>query len=133
MQLPTHVARLIEEGEQAIGYAALKRAAAAMSDAYREGTQQGAGALRLSSRERTAAYLVTRMPATYAAAHAALGEVRARLGERAIGSVLDVGAGTGAASLAARRCWGDSMRITLLERDAGFAEAARQWLPDARV
>jgi ribosomal protein RSM22 (predicted rRNA methylase) len=76
---------------------------------------------------------VTRMPATYAAAHAVLSEVRARLGETAIDGVLDVGAGTGAASLAAQECWGQATHVTMLERDGAFTAAARQWLPDARV
>jgi len=108
--------------------AALKRAAAAMSEAYREGRTA-----RLGAAERTAAYLVTRMPATYAAALAALGELRARLAGTTIESVMDVGAGTGAASLAARQCWGNAVSVTMVERDGAFIEAARQWLPDARV
>jgi len=87
----------------------------------------------LTAAERATAYLVTRMPATYAAALAVLGEVRARLGETAIETVLDVGAGTGAAALAALECWGRSTRVTMMERDGVFTEAARQWLPDARV
>jgi ribosomal protein RSM22 (predicted rRNA methylase) len=99
-----------------------------MSEAYREGRTP-----RLSGQERTAAYLVTRMPATYAAAHAALREVRARLGNALIETVLDVGAGTGAASLAAKEWWGDVQCITMIERDAALTEAARPWLPDARV
>ena len=120
--------RAAEERAEAIGFAALKRAAAAMSDAYREGRTA-----RLSADERTAAYLVTRMPATYAAAHAVLREVRARLGETPIESVLDVGAGTGAASLAAREWWGETVGITMIERDGAFTEAALQWLPGSRV
>jgi len=128
VQLPQHVRRAAEERAAAVGFAALKRAAAAMSDAYREGRTA-----RLGAAERTAAYLVTRMPATYAAAHAVLFEVRTRLGETPIESVLDAGAGTGAASLAARECWGQATRITMIERDGAFSEAARQWLPDARV
>jgi ribosomal protein RSM22 (predicted rRNA methylase) len=128
VQLPQHVRRAIEECAGTIGFAALKRAARAMSDAYRDGRTA-----RLSATERTAAYLVTRMPATYAAAHAVLSEVRARLGETAIEGVLDVGAGTGAASLAAREIWGQATRVTMMERDGAFTEAARQWLPDARV
>ena len=95
-----------------------------MSAAYREGRTA-----RLSAAERTAAYLVTRMPATYAAAHAVLGELHGI----AVESLLDVGAGTGAASLAARELWGAALPVTLLDRDSGFLEAARQWLPDARV
>ena len=118
----------MEERAEALGFAALKRAATAMSDAYRDG-----GAARLNAAERTAAYLAVRMPATYAAAHAALREVRARLGDTPVVSVLDVGAGTGAASLAAREIWGPSTNITMIERDGAFTEAARQWLPDGRV
>jgi len=128
VQLPPHVRRSIDERADATGFAALKRAALAMSEAYRDGLPP-----RLSGEERIAAYLVTRMPATYAAAHAALGEVRARLGQTGVTSVLDVGAGTGAASLAAKECWEEIECITMLERDAALSEAARQWLPDARV
>src|ERR1019366_3012047 len=56
--------------------------------------------LPMANGESVAAYLVTRMPATYAAANAVLREVRARIG--LVESVLDAGAGTGAAALAAR-------------------------------
>jgi ribosomal protein RSM22 (predicted rRNA methylase) len=125
VQLPVTVRRQIEEQADALGFPALQRAAAALSDAYREGRP-----VRLSSGERTAAYLVTRMPATYAAAHAVLREVSARIGP--VGSILDAGAGTGAASLAAREYYPDAS-ITLVERDPFFAAAARQWLPDASL
>jgi ribosomal protein RSM22 (predicted rRNA methylase) len=125
VQLPVTVRRQIEERADTLGFPALQRAAAALSEAYREGRP-----VRLSADERTAAYLVTRMPATYAAAHAVLREVSARIG--AVGSILDAGAGTGAASLAAREYYPDAS-ITLVERDPSFAAAARQWLPDATL
>ena len=125
MQLPVSVKRRIEEQADALGFPALKARRRPLSDAYREGR-----AARLGAAERTAAYLVTRMPATYAAAHAVLREVGARMG--AIGSILDAGAGTGAASLAARAHFPDAA-ITLVERDPAFAAAARQWLPDATL
>jgi ribosomal protein RSM22 (predicted rRNA methylase) len=116
---------MIEERAEAVGFAALKRAATAMSEAYRDERL-----IRLPDAERVAAYLVTRMPATYAAAYTVLREVRQRLGTRSVSSVLDIGAGTGAASLAAR-AWFPDAAITMVERDASFAEAARQFLPDA--
>jgi ribosomal protein RSM22 (predicted rRNA methylase) len=125
VQLPIAVRQQIEEQAEAVGFAALQRAAAALSDAYREGR-----APRLGAAERTAAYLVTRMPATFAAAHAVLREVSARVG--AIGSILDAGAGTGAASLAARAHFPHAA-VTMVERDGAFAAAARQWLPDAAL
>jgi ribosomal protein RSM22 (predicted rRNA methylase) len=125
VQLPVAVRQQIEEFADALGFPALQRAAAALSDAYREGRTA-----RLTAPERTAAYLVTRMPATYAAAHAVLREVADRIGP--IGTILDAGAGTGAASLAARAYFPDAS-ITQLEKDPSFAAAARQWLPGATL
>jgi ribosomal protein RSM22 (predicted rRNA methylase) len=46
--------------------------------------------------------------------------------------VLDVGAGSGAASLAALE-WFPEAAITMLERDPALAEAAREWLPEAAL
>ncbi len=130
VQLPPHIRSSIDRRAQAAGFAALKRAATAMSDAYREGAP--AEVRRLAPAERTAAYMVTRMPATYAAAWRVLEEVRGRLGARAIASVLDVGAGTGAASLAVRH-WFPEASVTMLERDGAFADAARECLPGAAL
>jgi ribosomal protein RSM22 (predicted rRNA methylase) len=59
-----------------------------------------------------------------------LEEVRARIG--AVESVLDVGAGSGSASLAARVHFPEA-RLTLIERDAALAGAAREWLPEAEI
>lgn len=125
MHLPDSVRRLIDERADAVGFPAIKRAAAALSGEYREGQ-----AARIGTEERTAAYLVTRMPATYAAAHMVLQEVQDRVG--AILSVLDVGAGTGAASLAARELF-PAAAITMIERDTAMSAAAREWLPEARI
>jgi ribosomal protein RSM22 (predicted rRNA methylase) len=69
------------------------------------------------------------MPATYAAAYSVLAEVHARIGD--IATILDVGAGAGAASLAARGFFPQAS-LTLIERDPAMLEAARLWLPDAR-
>lgn len=124
MQLPREIQRAIEEKAEEIGFAALKRAASALSDAYREGR----GAPKLPDAERVSAYLVTRMPATYAATYSALSEVAGLT----VASVLDVGAGTGAASVAAREFF-PSARVTMVERDRAFAGAAREWLPEADV
>jgi ribosomal protein RSM22 (predicted rRNA methylase) len=122
VQLPDSARRIIEERAEASGFRNLERAAQAMSDAYRAGQS-----LQVGDEERTAAYLVTRMPATYAASLAALREVAG-----SIGSVLDVGAGTGGASLAARGLF-PGAAITMIERDAAFAAAAQQFLPEARI
>ncbi|HTX34571.1 MAG TPA: small ribosomal subunit Rsm22 family protein [Bryobacteraceae bacterium] len=127
VQLPEPVKRRIEERADAVGFPALARAAATLSETYRAGRPAA-----ITEPDRLAAYLVTRMPATYAAAHAVLGEVRRMLGERAVATVLDIGAGAGAASLAARH-WFPGARLTLIERHGAVAEAAREWLPDATI
>ena len=108
-----------------MGFAALKRAAAELSDAYREGR-----AARVDTPGRVAAYLVTRMPATYAASYMVLEEVRQRIGP--VESILDVGAGAGAASLAAR-AWFPEARLAMLEQQPAMTDAARDWLPEAEV
>jgi ribosomal protein RSM22 (predicted rRNA methylase) len=125
VQLPIAIRQQIEEQADTLGFAALQRAATALSEAYREGRPP-----KLPDAARAAAYLVTRMPATYAAACAVLRESASRLG--AIASILDAGAGTGAASLAARS-WFPDAAVTMIERDSAFSAAARQWLPDAAV
>ena len=122
VQLPHHVRRAIEERADAVGFPTLKRAAQALSDTYRDGK-----AARLASEDAIAAYLVTRMPATYAAAR----EVLAELSDLKINSVLDIGAGTGAASLAAREQFPEARQITLIERDPALAETALAFVPGA--
>ena len=126
--MPRHVREAIEERAGEMSLAALRMAASALSEAYRA----GAGAPRIEAAERTAAYLATRMPATYAAARAVLGETHRLLGDRQISSVLDIGAGAGAASLAALEEYSGAA-VTLVDRDRALLEAARQWLPEARV
>jgi len=127
VQLPQPVRRKVEERADSVGFAALKRAAAELSNAYREGR-----ALPLATPERLAAYLVTRMAATYAAAEAVLREVRERLGETTVDSVLDLGAGSGSASLAASAVLNAS-RLTLVERNGAAAGFARELLPQAAI
>jgi ribosomal protein RSM22 (predicted rRNA methylase) len=128
VQLPDRVKRMIEERAEAVGFRAVKQAASAMSADYRKSR-----AARQPDPARTAAYLATRMPATFAAAHAVLRELRERLGARSIASVLDIGAGSGAASLAARDCFPEARIITMVERDPALAAAAHEWLPEAVV
>jgi len=118
---------MIEERAGAVAFAMLRQAAGEISTRYREGR-----AIDLDTPERVAAYLATRMPATYAAAHAALGEVRQRLATATIDSVLDVGAGAGAAALAARE-WFNPSRIMLVERQGAMSNAAREVLADAEI
>jgi ribosomal protein RSM22 (predicted rRNA methylase) len=122
--MPPTVRRLIELRADAAGFPNLKRAATTLSERYREGKPT-----RLTCDDQVTAYLVTRMPATYAAARAALDE----LPDLAVASVLDIGAGSGAASVAARERFAGAREFTLVERDPSLAECAGEFLPEARV
>lgn len=124
--MPPSIRESIEERVDAIGFAAVKRAAALLSGAYRDGS----AASQVASAERVTAYLVTRMPATHAATRAALEQAVPLLVGRTVESILDIGAGTGAASLAAREFY-PAARLTLVERDTAMLQPARDWLPDA--
>lgn len=68
-----------------------------------------------------AAYAATRMPATYAACAAALGELAACLPAFAPRTLLDAGAGSGATLWAATRIWPALERATLIEADRDMA------------
>lgn len=122
--MPPSVRRSIEQRADSIGFAAVKRAANAIDAASRD-----TNAIRLSGAEHAAAYLLTRMPATYAASCKVLDELRGL----PVASVLDIGAGGGSAALAAYGQFPLAREITLGERDPLLAEAAREWLPSAHV
>ena len=93
--------------------AQLGRDAQAISENYRLRT--GTGGRLLTKENEAAAYAAARMPATYAAAQAALEEAIAA-SEMQIRSLMDCGAGTGAASWAAAGLL-ELESITCLERE----------------
>jgi ribosomal protein RSM22 (predicted rRNA methylase) len=100
----------------------LAAAARAMSEGYRA----GAPSHGITTPVQALAYAVARMPATYAACAA----VFARLGEAIPGfapdSVLDIGAGTGAASWAAAATWPALQTATMLEPNPALRNLAHQ-------
>ena len=71
-----------------------------------------------------AAYLSTRMPATFASIAFAMDEVAKILNELAPSSMLDIGAGPGTASFAAHLAWPSLQQFTLVEQDRRFAAVA---------
>ncbi|MCI0351622.1 MAG: small ribosomal subunit Rsm22 family protein [Acidobacteriales bacterium] len=116
MHLPRALSAAIEEQVSRFDGKALARAAEALSLAYRRESQRTKGFL--GSDLHRAAYLVTRMPATYAAVRAVLEEARLRLPQANITSLLDLGAGPGTAAWAAAEVFPSIAHITLLERNA---------------
>ena len=96
--------------------ALLRANADQLTERYRAG--------QTSARVDLAAYLTTRMPATYAAVSKVLGEVARVHPDFAPTSMLDSGAGPGTASWAALAAWPELSSITMIEADARFVELA---------
>lgn len=70
------------------------------------------------------AYLVARLPATYAAVHYCLREMQNRAPELLPLSMLDVGSGPGTASWASVELWPQIQAVTFLDNNARFLELA---------
>lgn len=120
MEFPQTVRAKIEELTKGIPAAELKRISESLSERYRK---QGVGKRVLTEKE-AAVYAAARMPATFGAVRAALGYALECLDER-FGSLMDVGAGTGAAVLAA-----DSLiappEIVCLERETAMRRLGQE-------
>ena len=112
------IARLTE----AIPPKALAAHAAALSQRYRGGS---ASHVAIANDRDVAAYLTTRLPATYAAIAAVLDAVKERAPEFAPSRVLDAGAGPGTASWAAAESWPQLQSITMLDLNPHLLAAAR--------
>jgi ribosomal protein RSM22 (predicted rRNA methylase) len=103
--------------------AELARRAAAISAAYRAGRSSR---VAVASHADVAAYLVTRMPATFAASSAALSAARELLPSFAPSSLLDLCAGPGTAGFAAHALWPRLTEFTLVDASGAFLEGARR-------
>lgn len=118
--LPPELADAIEHRLEGVSRKDLAVHADAFSKAYRSGgTSRG-----IADALDVLAYLVARLPATYAAVSAAFEAVRETLPDFLPRTVLDVGAGTGAASWAANQLW-PLEAVTMLDHNAHFLETAR--------
>jgi len=100
--------------------------AQAISAAYRGG---GGSDRAVADVLDTLAYVVARLPATYAVARAVLDDVRTALPGFAPNSLLDVGAGPATASWAARGVWPSIAKLTLTDSNPHFLDLARKLSP----
>jgi ribosomal protein RSM22 (predicted rRNA methylase) len=80
----------------------------------------------LDSAEARAAYLITRLPATYAACETVFSEIVRLIPEFAPASLLDLGAGPGTASWAAAETWAGLREFTLIEGSHELAKLGRR-------
>ena len=105
-------------------------AAAALSAAYRVGVPPADPRGHVHDRATAEAYAAARMPATFAAIGRALAATADRAPGFAPGTLLDVGAGTGAAAWAATAVWPGLDALTLVDREPAVIELGRRLARD---
>jgi ribosomal protein RSM22 (predicted rRNA methylase) len=126
MQFPSALTSALDGLLQGASRKDLAAAAQKMSQAYRQGGTSQAITMPVGAM----AYAVARMPATYAACAAVFGRLADVMPGFAPASLLDVGAGTGAASWAAVTAWPAISSVIMLDRNPALRDLARK-LADA--
>ncbi len=119
--LPSELRVGLDDAMQGVSRNALIERAGAISKAYRTG-RDSAHAIRNAN--DALAYALTRLPATFAAVVAVLGELRRALPDFTPRTLLDVGAGPGTAAWAASQCFEQLGRIELVDDNEHLRELA---------
>lgn len=104
--------------------------AAMISEGYRSGATS---AETITDEASVIAYLLSRLPATYAVAAAVFEEVRAVAADFAPKTLCDVGAGPGTASWAALETWRDIGCVTMADSNSAFLRAAKMLAAGAPI
>jgi ribosomal protein RSM22 (predicted rRNA methylase) len=120
--LPPVLKASIEALLDGVSRNALAARSAAMSQVYRAG---GDSAAIITDEASVIAYLVSRMPATYAVAAAVFDTIKRAQPNFAPKTLSDAGAGPGTASWAAVGTWSDFTHITMADSNAAFLKVAK--------
>jgi len=104
----------------------LTASARALSSGYRSGAGPAKPSGHVHDVASARAYAAARMPATYAACARAMAAAADRLSGFAPTSLLDVGAGTGAAAWAAISVWPSMADLTLVDREPAAVALGRR-------
>lgn len=122
MALPAPLQAAIEHEVESIERPRVARAAQQITSDYKAEIFSTS----LASAEARAAYLVTRLPATFAANHFVLREIQRLDPESHPKSILDLGAGPGTATWAALEVWPSITNATLVESNCAMLETGRR-------
>lgn len=124
--LPARLKNAVDALLEGVSRKELAARSQAISQLYRGGAGSAAA---VTAELDTLAYVVARLPATYAVALAVLEQVRDAAPGFAPGSLLDAGAGPGTASWAARETWPGLESLTLTDANPHFLALARKLSP----
>ena len=122
MQFPSELTQALNSLLEGVSRKELAATAAKMSSAYREGgTSQP-----IATPPQAMAYALARMPATFAACAAVFDRLKQVMPNFCPAELLDMGAGTGAASWAAAAAWPSISAVTMLDRNPALRDLARK-------
>lgn len=124
MPLPQWLKQAIESELDFLGRSKVVKAHRELSDRYRSKTQNDSSIIETNAHR--AAYLAARLPATYASISRVLEEVRLRLPDLKVSSILDIGAGPGTAMWAASEIFPEVKQWTLLEHDEEMVASGKR-------
>lgn len=119
MRIPLELQAAIEQEIRTFEAKSLARASVELTRRYRSGEYSAAASDQAAQR---AAYLLVRLPATYAAACRVFSEIRKLAPLVEVGSLLDLGSGPGTAIWAAADIFPDLRQTTLVECDRPWIE-----------
>lgn len=122
-ELPAGIKAAVAAMLEGVSRTELAARTAKLSERYRAGA--GSSSAIVDNLD-VLAYLVARMPATYAAVAAALGAAQTATPGFMPRSLLDIGAGPGTASLAATTVWPEIEAATLIDADRRLLAAASE-------
>ena len=122
MDLPIELKNAVESLVENKSMSELKAASKIITDKYKN--ESGKGKKLVTDKLDAEVYSVYRMPATFGACYDALSYV-SELFDESIDSVIDVGAGSGAASWASDNIFGPS-KITCLERESSMRDLGKK-------
>lgn len=122
MQLPSSLQSAIDHIVESSGLRQLSEAREELTKRYR---QPSSGSQFMTTDVQRQAYVISRLPATYAALQATLSAIKERA-DLPIKSVLDLGAGPGTAMWAACESFPEIEKVTCLEKDGALAAIGKQ-------
>ena len=125
MNLPPALLQAIEQLLRGVDRQQLARDAEQISRRYREEHGRSTAQAMRSDAEALA-YVVQRLPATFAAASHVFANTIARVPDFAPRSLLDLGSGPGTLAWAASVCWPSLGRATLVERSSAMRQIGQR-------
>lgn len=126
MQLPPILQEAIELEVSQVGLNTLIHAREKLSESYRKNKQSTSSSRLIDTDNQRLSYLITRLPATYAAICKVMQTIQECAPEIQCKSLLDLGAGPGTAMWAVTRYFDDIEKITQIEQDFTLSQLGKR-------